>query len=156
MELDEGRKVTNVDTGHHLGQGLGLRGKAYGGNIGSGAKILATTKKLQKKEADLTKNDSEKHTNVLATQSFNQQQHDKLKQRFNSVKSSSASQHKSSIPIQKKVVSAHKVSPYAPKPKQPPKSKTAYSTASVLHKYKPVETGKLKNKLLSPYYNKRV
>jgi hypothetical protein len=64
--INELRKVTNLDTAKQLQNGLKVGSKVVGGYRGSGEKIKKITKELERKEAELTGNDSEHSINTLS------------------------------------------------------------------------------------------
>ena len=77
MEFNEGRTVLDVDKGDQLNKGILANSKKVGGATGTGAKILALTKKLKRKETDITGNNAEEVAHKLSTNAYNTSQQNK-------------------------------------------------------------------------------
>lgn len=84
MEFNEGRTVLDVDKGDQLNKGILANSKKVGGATGTGAKILALTKKLKRTETNITGNNAEEVAHKLSTNAYNNTQQNKpaLQQQF--------------------------------------------------------------------------
>ena len=95
MEFNEGKIVTNVHVGQQKSHGLHVFSKS---TIRSGTAILNKTKELQRKEAQITGNNSEFNASKLATNVYNDQlKQNKLNRIKSAIKPSIAPVNKSSV-----------------------------------------------------------